>query len=292
MIVIDGQIQIFIDHCACFGCSSSSGIFDRPGNAIIPIFKHKGVEDVIHWADDYIFLRYPSFPSLTGPWSYSYDESLPFSIAQELGWPWASNEHSPFAFTFTYLGFTWDLTNKTVSIPLTKRQKYLDRMKDWTVSTSVSLKECQSVIGCLQHCTLVLSIGRSHLPSLYRLSSSFKDPSKSFIRHRIPSPALADITWWRETLSADWVWLLGPISTPSDPLPNSIFVDASTSFGIGLLLDGRWLAWRLLDGWNTDGCDISWAEMVAIDLGLRTLIHSGFKDCHLLFHSDNKGVNG
>lgn len=30
--------------------------------------------------------------------------------------------------------------------------------------------------------------------------------------------------------------------------------------------------------------------MVAVDLGLRTLIHNGFKDCPLVFHSDNQGV--
>ena len=113
---------------------------------------------------------------------------------------------------------------------------------------------------------------------------------KPFVRHRIPSAALADIVWWRARLSADWCGC--SIAIPPAPLPLSIFVDASSSFGIGLLVNGKWLAWRLLDGWHADGRDIGWAEMVAVDLGLRTLIHSGFKDCHLVFHSDNRGVVG
>jgi hypothetical protein len=69
-------------------------------------------------------------------------------------------------------------------------------------------------------------------------------------------------------------------------------VDASTSFGIGFLADKRWLAWRLLPGWKTEGRDIGWAEMVAIDLGLRSLIHSGLNNVHIKFWSDNQGVVG
>jgi hypothetical protein len=74
-----------------------------------------------------------------------------------------------------------------------------------------------------------------------------------------------------------------------DPPPLSVFVDASTSFGIGFLADSRWLAWELLDGWRANGRDIGWAEMVAIDLGLRALVRSGLRDVHVRFHSDNQG---
>lgn len=32
--------------------------------------------------------------------------------------------------------------------------------------------------------------------------------------------------------------------------------------------------------------------MVAIDIGLHMLIHAGFKDCDLVFLSDNQGIVG
>ena len=207
-----------------------------------------------------------------------------------MDWPWAPSKHIPFSFVFPYIGFEWDLANKAVCIPLKKRQKYLACLDPWTPGSSITLKDVQSVLGCLQHCTLVLSDGRSHLPSFYRLCASFKDPSNTFVKHRIPKDALADAAWWRSQLSADWCGT--SISLPPDPLPLPIFVDASSSFGIGLLLDARWLAWKLKEGWLSNGRDIGWAEMVAIDLGLRTAIHAGFRDCHLTFHSDNQGVVG
>ncbi len=99
-----------------------------------------------------------------------------------------------------------------------------------------------------------------------------------------------DVTWWKQKLSLD---LLGiPIITPAVPLEMSLMVYASTSWGLGLVLDGKWLAWELIPGWKSDGRDIGWAEMVVIELGLRTLIAKGLKDYHIVIWSDNQGVVG
>ena len=307
MFTSDDVTRIYLDHCACFGSSSSNGLFGRPGDAISSIYIHKGVDKLLRWSDDFTFFRFPAVcflflnslplqltpppsqsPSSSGPWQYCYDDSLIFNVAHDLGWPWAPSKHIPFAFVFPYLGFEWDLSNKTVAIPPKKRTKYLARLDSWSAGSSVSLKECQSVIGCLQHCTLVLSDGRSHLPSFYRFCSSFKDPLNNFIRHRIPSACLADIVWWRSQLTADWCGT--QISTPPDPLLNLIFVDTSTSFGISLVVDNHWLAWKLRDGWHNKDCDIGWAEMVTVDLSLCTVIHTSFQNCHLILHSDHQGV--
>jgi len=76
------------------------------------------------------------------------------------------------------------------------------------------------------------------------------------------------------------------------PLSLPIFVDASTSVGIGFLADNCWLAWCLLPDWSSEGHDIGWAEMVAINLRLWALVHSGLHNVHLHSHSDNQGVVG
>jgi hypothetical protein len=99
-----------------------------------------------------------------------------------------------------------------------------------------------------------------------------------------------DISWWRNQLSSAWCGL--PIVIPPSAHPVPIFVDASTSFGIGFWWDGRWLAWCLLEGWQADGRDIGWAEMVAIELGLHCVIAAGFRNARFILHSDNQGVVG
>lgn len=97
----------------------------------------------------------------------------------------------------------------------------------------------------------------------------------------------------------------GPTGTPSSPLPlpsplpspplpshPQIFVDAS-AWGIGFIMNDRWLSWKLKPGWNAplSGRDINWSEMVAVELGLHVLIHAGLHRSSLLtIRSDNAGV--
>ena len=59
MIDFNGSPKVFIDHYASFGGASSSFLFERPTNGIIAIYRHKGVNNVTHWVDDFIFFRYP-----------------------------------------------------------------------------------------------------------------------------------------------------------------------------------------------------------------------------------------
>jgi hypothetical protein len=126
--------------------------------------------------------------------------------------------------------------------------------------------------------------------SLYKFRSGFKPNTPVHTKHKLSIPAADDISWWRAKLSESFVGLT--IMRPPDPLPNELFVDASTGWGIGLILDGKWLAWELKDGWKSDGRDIGWAEMVAVELAVRTLVTAKFSNCHIIIRSDNKGVTG
>jgi hypothetical protein len=72
-------------------------------------------------------------------------------------------------------------------------------------------------------------------------------------------------------------------------------VDAS-SYGVGLVFGQRWLAWRFAQGHpaipvGPDGIIImSWAELVAVELGVMTLIEAGYHDARVVIRSDNLGV--
>ncbi|KAH0580176.1 hypothetical protein H2248_012569 [Termitomyces sp. 'cryptogamus'] len=68
-----------------------------------------------------------------------------------------------------------------------------------------------------------------------------------------------------------------------------IFVDSSR-WGIGFILNGQWLAWKLMPGWETDGRDNNWAELVAVELGLLVIASAGFQPQTVIVRSDNTGV--
>lgn len=162
-VSIDGNVHF--DFRLNFGAASAPGIFGHVADAIVAIYRHRGVDDVLKWVDDFIFFRYPI--SQSSSVTFSYDETLIRHVALDLGWPWSDDKHSPFASTFTYIGFSWSLDARMVELPEKKHYKYLNKLNEWSRTCRVSLKMTESLIGTLNHVCLVLPVGRSHLPSLF-----------------------------------------------------------------------------------------------------------------------------
>jgi hypothetical protein len=287
-IMIKGNIHL--DHVLNFGASPSPGVFGRVADAIVKIFLHRGIEVVLKWVDDFVFLRYPVLVFSDGTFGYSYASTLVWNITEELGWPWAPDKFREFSSTFTYIGFLWDLSNKNVQLPDSNKLKYLERISTWTHGSAHTLKETEAIIGTLNHVSLVVPEGRSYLVSLYKFRGGFKPGRASELKHKLSPTTAADIAWWRRRLQEDFVGM--KIIRPPKPMDNKIHVDASTDWGIGLVIDGQWLAWQLQNGWKSEGREIGWAEMVAIELAIRTLLTAKFRDCHIIVRSDNQGVVG
>jgi hypothetical protein len=74
-VCISRKGLIHLDHCCCFGCMSSSGIFSRCVDTIVCIFKAFKVNDSLNWADNFTFWHFPlpPDPEPGGTWSYSYN---------------------------------------------------------------------------------------------------------------------------------------------------------------------------------------------------------------------------
>ncbi|RDB24632.1 hypothetical protein Hypma_008188 [Hypsizygus marmoreus] len=287
-LLIDGLVRF--DGRLNFGISPAPGIFGLVADAIVFIYLNKGIDALIKWVDDFIFFRYRRGFKSDGSPVFAYDESLIWSIADDLGWPWAPDKFVPFSTSFTYIGFNWSIEEKTVSLPDHKHAKYLAKLELWNLGAYVNLRSTESLIGTLNHVTLVIPNGCSHLPELYKFRAAFPVDAPPWCQHRVTPSVFAAIAWWRETLSTSWCSL--HIVRPPEPLSIPIFVDASTSWGIGFYMNGKWLAWKLRPGWKSDDRDIGWAEMVAVDLALHAIIASGLRDCHLVINSDNTGVVG
>jgi len=249
--------EVHLDNCLNFGASPCPGIWGRVADAMVEIYLREGVEALIKWVDDFVFFRYPRDTGKEGVYNYSYTEDKIWKIAESLGWPWAPKKFVPFASVFTYIGFRWDL----------------GKLATWTESFRPTLTEVESLIG-----------------TLYKLRASFNQSRNRWVRHGVPRQVQEDLEWWRHKFAEDHVGM--EVIKPPPPSSDRIYVDASTSWGIGLRYNDRWLAWKLRHGWQTEGRNIGWAEMVAVELALRTLIAQGIKGQHFIIHSDNQGVVG
>src|SRR5882724_8553563 len=93
-----------------------------------------------------------------------------------------------------------------------------------------------------------------------------------------------------------WLWKILALPFPSrtlEKLPEvnlSIWVDTLTSWGIGFCVNDAWAAWHLLEGWKTASRDISWAELIAIELAVLWLTQSGWQNTCLKIHCDHTSV--
>jgi len=111
----------------------------------------------------------------------------------------------------------------------------------------------------------------------------------------LPSPANSSIpTPSTSPRSPPAPLSLSPASTRFIP---EIFVDAS-GLGIGFWFQGSWLAWTFksprsnpnIPKGSTDKIITSWAELIAVELGILTLIAAGYDNTTIVVRSDNMGV--
>ena len=285
--VIHWNGLFYIDHNAPFGATSAGGVFGRVADAKAAILASKNIGPSKKWVDDFVFFRFP-LTIISGSPVFSYSLSDIYSLAATLGWPWKESKTKPFARHFKYLGFCWDLMEKTVQIPDDKKLRYLTKLEPWLPGRKFSRKDAESILGTLVHCSLAIPDGRSHLPSLSRFTSSFNHLTSPYARRSPNASVFTDIAWWRTQLSSSFAGSV--LSRPPDASPIEFWVDASSSWGIGIVVDGSWDFWKLIPGWDKDGRNIGWAEMIAIELGLRFAVHLGFSDTHFVVKSDNQGV--
>jgi hypothetical protein len=243
---------------------------------------------VIKWVDDFIFLHYPSHCLSNGSYEFTYSSSLVWSIAEELGWLWAAPKFVDFSTAFMYIDFWWDLSAKRVELLEKKKAKYLDQISTWTHGSPHTARESERVIGTLNHVCLVIPEGQAHLVSLYKFQGVFKADKSSEVKHRLTAGASEDMDWWRHQLQEEFVGI--KIKRPPEPLNSKLYVDVSSGWGIGLILNSKWLVWQFKDGWKSEGRKISWAKMVVVELAVRTLIAGRFTGCHVIICSNNKGV--
>ena len=285
--IIHWNDLFYIDHNAPFGATSAGGVFGRVADAKTAILTSKKLGPSKNWVDDFVFFRYPlSLDSNSPVFSYSLTDI--YDLATRLGWPWKLSKTRPFATTFKYLGFIWDLSHKTVQIPDDKKQRYISKLEPWVPGQKFSRKDAESILGTLVHCSLALPNGRSHLPAISRFASSFNYSTSSFIT-KTPNPSvITDIVWWRAQLANSFCG--SSLSKPPPISPIEFWVDASSSWGIGVVLGTEWDYWKLRPRWDRDGRNIGWAEIVAIELGLLFAIFRGHSEIHFLVKSDNQGV--
>jgi hypothetical protein len=266
-LVVQGKPgEFFIDHTHPFGAACASSNAGMIANAAVDIWIAEGVGPILKYEDDLTVFRTPTPDGQysDGSFRYPYDRVDTLIAIAPLNIPWHPNKGmKAFASLLTFIGLLWDLNTRQVSLPDNKRLKFLSRVNSFIAQFSrgrCSLHDVEKLHGSLCYISFVYPEGRSRLPSLSNFSTKFKD--NEYIRLYPPPSLITDLKWWSTRLSVPGVFRqLSPRGAPFDM---GIFVDASTSWGISIIVDQQWIAFQLAPDWKIPGRDITWLETLAV----------------------------
>ena len=217
---------------------------------------------------------------------YAYSMDDVDEISTRLGIPWERSKDIPFGQVTPFIGFDWDIENKTVSLQERKKGKYLQAVEEWMKRGTHTLADVQKLYGKLLHSCLVIPEGRAYLTKLESMLGIFHDTP---FKPRCPPRHLdKDLFWWLRTLSKPS--LAREIPGAREVIDVHAFSDASSSVGIGIVIGDHWRAWTLRPDWRRDGKDITWAEAVAMELLIRTVLRLDPGSKQFKVYGDNRGV--
>jgi hypothetical protein len=248
---------------------------------------------IIYWVDDDHIRITPINPS--PPWQYEVDIIQICNFAATLGVTFPPTKTVPFSSEVKYIGFLWLYQTKEVRIPEKKRTDFLSLLVTSSASPSVTLPTLRTIVGKLSHFSLIVPLGRSNMRGLWSLQTAMSEKAHPNAAWPWTTRQRQDLNWWLNTLSQPNVGMF--LCTQESPSTDfNLFCDASTSWGIGIVINGLWDAFKFTEGWNTSTItprDIGWGEFAAVEIVVHFVLkHYNLHDTHLLIHTDNQGVVG
>lgn len=261
LAIKDFNGYIYIDLRIAFGGVAGCGSFGGPADGWKCIMKKKfNLVEAFRWVDDNLMIKD----------SRSEVSMLDIVRASEsLGVKTNITKYSEFTRQQKFIGFLWDAKMKTVSLPsktLDKRRRELHEFLD---TTTFKKNQVEKFNGKLSHLTLILPQLKTYLTENFKWVATWKSPGF----RRMPPSVREDMMFWQSCLQT-----IQPTRLIPDHIVKNVgwVGDASSSYGIGIIIGKRWSQFAWLPGWSNpiDGPirTIAWAETVAVRLGLLMLL--------------------
>ncbi|CAG7849706.1 SubName: Full=Uncharacterized protein {ECO:0000313/EMBL:KDN34221.1}; Flags: Fragment [Serendipita indica DSM 11827] len=250
--VVEWNGKFWIDKAAKFGTKSSVGIFELPNRAFVEICTRKELGMIIYWVDDLMIRRLPVRRD-GEEWIYGMGIAKILELGEELGIPFPPDKVRDFANITTYVGFDWHWQERAVSVSESKRKKNLALVQEvLEEGRKTSGERLQSLCGKLAHLGMIIPEGRTHTRALWATVAKMGLPNQhsKYIKWNMPEKAKCDLRWWKETLEKPEIKI--QLCTQREPnCKYRIYTDASTGWGLGIVIDDEYDKFRLESDWRT-----------------------------------------
>ena len=216
LLGVSWEGRTYVDRALPFGLCSSPKNFSAVVDMMVWALYNTGIEHLIHYLDDFLFLVAP----------HSDDGakvcSLAMSVFSKLGVPVALHK--------TFLGICIDTIAGELHLPQDKLHHLQKLIKVWSTKRASTKKKLESFLGHLSHASTIVRPGRTFLRELFALLHRVKQPHHYTW---LSAGARADIMWWK-CLLQHW---FGHSFFSSSPIAHRIYSDASGSWGCGTIAE-------------------------------------------------------
>lgn len=260
LAIKDFNDNIYIDLRIAFGGVAGCGSFGGPADGWKELMKKKfKLLEAFRWVDNNLMIKLAT------------DSTSMLQIVEAseyLGVKTNATKYAEFATEQRFIGFLWNAQDKTVSLPINKLEQRRSELDNFMRTLSFSKNEVECFNGKLSHLTLILPQLKAYLVENFKWVATWRSPGK----RTMPTQVREDMNFWRTCLTT-----LKPTRLIPDCIVRNVgwVGDASSSYGIGIILGKRWAQFAWLPGWSSPEGQpkrtIAWAETVAIRLGLLML---------------------
>lgn len=260
LMISDFEGLVYVDTRIAFGGVAGCGSFGGPADGWkVVMEKDFKLVKVFRWVDDNLMIK------------CTHSKTSMLDIVKEsekLGVKTNSTKYSEFANEQKFIGFIWNAQEKTVRLPSAKLEQRKEELNEFWEKSLWNKNQVEKINGKLNHLTLILPQLKPYLSANYRWLASWGRCSN----RKVPQDVMDDMNFWRKTLAS---------IEPTRLIPNTVekcvgwVGDASSEYGIGIIIGKKWAQFEWKDGWKTPEDmpkrSIAWGETVAIRLGLLVL---------------------
>ncbi|KAI7961041.1 hypothetical protein MJO28_001530 [Puccinia striiformis f. sp. tritici] len=283
MFVLDFNGMLLLDTRITFGGVAGCGSFGRPADAWKRMMLSEfDLITIFRWVDDNLFIRKKG--------STTCMDNVA-ERAAHLGVLTNKTKYRAFAEEQKFIGFVWNGKHKTVRLPPGKLEQRIDQISVFLVlGRKYSYDDLEILVGRLNHVSYIVPQLKCYLFGLYRMLCNWSNKAATRF---LDTDANDDLNMWHKTLCS-----FRPLRMIPNPVPVDVgwYGDASTSFGVGVVIGKGWAQFKLVGDWvgpihSPRG--IAWLETVAVRLGILMLIELGaVKGKQFIVRTDNTTTEG
>lgn len=200
---------VYSENCLPFGLRTAPFLFNLFAEGLhwmlecqIASLSREELVLLLHYLDDFIFI----LSARASPWAIAAIYNL---ITDHLGVPRNSTKNQR-GTRVEVLGFVIDTSFFFVCLSSTKQRDLVAKITSFLAHTTVTLDDCMSLAGSLNHAAFVVTLGRSFSASLWDLIVVFNRHPRSQ-KLSISDEMQRDLRWWSDALVSSMVFIFSII---------------------------------------------------------------------------------